>query len=586
MQIARSAAFKAFMVTRPVRQALLQSGQILFLTPLDPLYIASGKVLLDGLAVRIGVAKLKGLDTDWSNAFLAGIMGLTKGNYNLLIREMDKGGLLHHVDVHAFAGGSRQYKKLKLPKTQLGSTLQKPLKVGSFVMEHLQRYGFDLGERNNLTFTYLLALRRKLRTLKKEYVNWQEADLSELTTKDWDDIRNDASNLSFGMIRINQLPYQQGVLSLWSQFVSYSHKAAFAMLWRNPAIQGWDVVKIWAGGVFLFGGDIFGAGEVAEKWIDDQKGQPLSPNNKEILTRILANGLIDTMLNQTGKALVNDWKDLDFAAFAPGPANIVNFYTSIIEAATEGPTLPHFFGPAASITGKVMTGISIAIGVYKGDPDMSEADKFMIAANEILRSGIPGYNDINTAYDMWQLKDWYSRSGQNADIRATWNTLIAKGLINVNSEEVNAYYALRENERARKDAISNRVQVDKRRIQRIINLYGDGLETTEGMIQAAIMIGNFTQGLPEEDQPLYYNMMNNVEFGDFSLNTYISERVASGYFDKGDLFNVEKLESISEEDKEALRIYVARWNEELAGANEYRTNRTEVFELEQKTNGN
>lgn len=576
MQVARSVAFKAFMVTRPVRQALLQSMQVLFLAPIDPLYVGSGKVLLDGLAARIGIAKLKGLDTDWSNGVLATLMGVSKEDYNTLIREMDKGGLLHHVDVHAFAGGSRAHKKLSLPKSVVGSVLQTPLKVGSWTMEKLQRFGFDLGERNNLTFTYLIALRRKMR--EGGYKRYRD-----LTSKDWDDVRNDASNLSFGMIRINQFPYQQGTLALTTQFLSFSHKAALALLGRNPALKKADVLKIWAGTALLFGSSMFGASDWVEKWLNSQAGaDALSPGLRETLIRILSNGLIDTILNKTGNALVNDWKDLDMAGFAPGPGNIVNFYDTVLTAATEGPALPMFLGPVQNLSGNAMVGISTAVGLYKGDPDMSEADKFMIAANEILRNGIPGYNDVNTAYDMWKLKDWYSKSGNNADVRATWNTIIAKGLLNVNSEEINAYWAIRDSEVQRREAIQNRVQVDKARIQRVVNLYGQGTETMEGLIQTAIMIGNFTQDLPEEDQALYYSMMNNVEFGGFSMNTYISDLIARGYFDKGMLHNAGKLEAISEEDKQALEVYITRFQEELAETNAYRTNRTEVFELEQK----
>lgn len=576
MQIARSAAFKAFMVTRPVRQALLQSMQILFLAPIDPIYVGTGKILTDGFALRIGVSKLKGLDTDWSNAALAKVMGMTKSEYNTLIKQVDMSGLLHHVDVHAFAGGSRQYKKMPLPKTRLGSIGQVPLKVGSYVMEKLQSVGFDLGERNNLAFTYLLAFRRKMRATKAKSLN-------SLTTKDWDDIRNDASNLAFGMLRNNQFTYQSGTLALTTQFLSFSHKAALAMLGRNPALKGMDLLKIWAGSIVLFGSGMFGANEFVEAWLDKQPGaEGLHPATRENLVRMLSSGLVDVITNNTGRALVKDWKDLDLSGFAPGPGNLGRFYGTLIEAATEGGALPLFLGPAYSLSGNLMTGMGTAITLYKGDPDMSEADKFLTAANEIIRNGVPGYGDLNAAYDAWVLNDWYSKSGQNADVRATYNTLIAKGLLAVNSDEMNAYWRIRGDELARKDAIRDRVQVDKARMQRIINLYGDGVETLEGMIQAAIMIGNITSTLPEEDQLLYYRMMNNVEFGEFSMNQYIGELVAQGYFDKGMLNNVEKLKAISEQDKEALRTYIQRFEAELGEVNQYREEQTEEFEAEQK----
>jgi hypothetical protein len=197
IQLARSAAFKAMLVTRPVRQLLLQSMQILFLAPIAPKYIYSGKILTDGAAVRIGVAKLKGLDSDWSSKTLAGMMGFTEKEFNTVITQLDKGGLLQHVDVHAFAGGSRLTKGTKVSKNIGEEALRAPAKAVKRVMYKMQQYGFDLGERNNLAFTYVLALRR--------YMNQTNTKIGDITVEGWDAIRTDASNLAMGMTRVNQL---------------------------------------------------------------------------------------------------------------------------------------------------------------------------------------------------------------------------------------------------------------------------------------------------------------------------------------------------------------------------------------------
>ena len=576
LDVMRSAAFKAFMVTRPVRQRIMQGLQVLFLAGMDPTYILSGRVFIDGDALRIGIAKLKGLDTDWSNATLAKIMGITREEYNLLARKIADGGLLQHVNLHSFAGGIGGNKKLSLPKTIVGSTLQKPHKVGSYVMEKLQTHGFDLGERSNLVYTYMLALRKLMGN--KRYKKYQE-----LTEEDWDTVRNNASNLSFGMLRVNEFPYQRGLFKLGTQFLSFSHKALLALLGRNPAIKGKDVAKIWASGVLLFGADLFGAGDLVEGWIDQQPGgADLNPPLKIKIQRILANGFIDIALNAIGKATIDDWKSLDISSIAPGPGAIVNMYTSLVEAATAGGALPLFMGPVETITGNTVMGISTAVTVYHGDPDMTDAEKFMLYANELLRGGLPGYNDLNTAYDAYVLGEWYSKSGQSSEVRATWNTLLAKGLLALNSDEVNVYWRLRNNDQARRDAIQNRVTVDKTRIRRVVNLYLEGTDTKEGLINVAIMIGNLTQTLPEEDKPLYYQGMQNAEWGGFNLNAWIGELVASGRFDRGMLANVNQLEGVSKEDKEALAIFVANYEAELAGVNTYIQERTETFEAEQK----
>ena len=229
---ARSVAFNVFIVFRPVRQLALQSAQISYLTALDPLYITSGRIFKDSLALRRGVKKLTtaGYADGWNDSHWAKSMGVSRKEYKRVVEEFHRSGLLQTVDVHAFNPSANRARNVRLKDTKLSKAYYKFRGWTSQGKQAFQQ-GFDIGESNNLTFTYMIALRRGLKDSGLK-------SLTQLSRAQFDEIAQDASNLALAMTRPNKFGYQSGAMRMVTQFLSFSHKAALGMLGLNPSISG------------------------------------------------------------------------------------------------------------------------------------------------------------------------------------------------------------------------------------------------------------------------------------------------------------------------------------------------------------
>jgi hypothetical protein len=251
---ARKIAYGAFMVLRPARQALLQSAQITMLAGLAPGYIGTGKIFFDAAALRRGIRHLNktGVDDGWSSAKIAKAMGWSKKEYNRVVEELQRSGLLGTVNTHANNSASKGLNAQLDPKAGRWGRFTYNAKVKTNQgYQTLSRLGFELGERNNLTFTYLVALRRVKKRLGK--------DTMKLTRQDWDAIAQEADSLALAMTRPNKFMYQSGFTGTVLQFLSFQHRAALTLLGLNPAMSGKDLVKVWFSTYALWGGNMFGA---------------------------------------------------------------------------------------------------------------------------------------------------------------------------------------------------------------------------------------------------------------------------------------------------------------------------------------
>ena len=90
---------------------------------------------------------------------------------------------------------------------------------------------------NNVTGSYMVALRRFMKNNEIE-------DLTKIDSSGWNAIRVDTSNLALGMVRPNNMAYQQGMFSIMLQFMSFQHKAFIALMGLNPAITKGQAVRL------------------------------------------------------------------------------------------------------------------------------------------------------------------------------------------------------------------------------------------------------------------------------------------------------------------------------------------------------
>jgi hypothetical protein len=434
----RSVAFNAFMVFRPVRQALLQTAQIGYLAALDPLYAASPRLFTDAFALRRGVSALRksGYEDGFSVKTMAKTMGISEKEYRVLIREFDRSGLIDLVDVHSFSGGAGRFRKTALPaKDSIAGTVgYRARQASRGVRDWFQNIGFNFGERNNLTFTYNLALRRVMK--RKGYDS-----LLEMNKTDWDGLRVEASNLALGMVKPNNFAYQTGAVGVATQFLSFSHKAMLGMLGANPALKGTDALRIALGTYLLYGANMFGARDFVQDQLNtigvpDQQ----IPGTTLSITDLISAGIIDSVFNQMGRWTVDEWEDIETAPFAPG-FDFPRMWDMQLRNVWEQPTKVAF-GPFGNIASNVLQSMDVIHIIHNGNPDLHPADKFMQSAVVLSAAILPAANDALKTYLGYKMGLWYSQANEPLALETTMNGLIARGVFGARTRGELAYYNL------------------------------------------------------------------------------------------------------------------------------------------------
>ncbi len=489
----RSVAFNVFMVFRPVRQALLQSSQIAYLAALDPLYAASPRLFMDAYGLRRGLAQLRksGYDDGMSVKAFAKKMGISEKEYRVLLREFDRSGVLDLVDVHSFSGGAGRFRKTALPvnDSPLGTVGYKARQTGRAVRDWMQNVGFNFGERNNLTFTYNLALRRTMKRNKYD-------SLLEMTRKDWDDLKVEASNLALGMVRPNNFGYQTGAIGVATQFLSFSHKAMLGLLGANPAIKGTDALRIALGTYLLYGANMYGARELSESLLKDiGMSDQNVPGTSFSLVDLISGGIIDTVFNQLGDMSTKDWKDVDLGFLAPG-VDFPRMWDMQLRNIMEQPTKVAF-GPFGNIASNVLQTFDIIDAIHNGQPDLDPADKFVRSAFVLGMAPLPFFNDTVKAYYGYKMGIWYSAAHEPLPLRTTMNGLIARGAFGARTKEELAYYGTQRAFWEDKNDYNNAVQGTKKVIQQMVSLFYNGTMTREQLMNNLGGLINLYEDMPE-----------------------------------------------------------------------------------------
>lgn len=494
----RNVAFHTFMVYRPVRQLLLQMSQPLFLVGIDPIYVASGKGFTDSIALRMGFGRYvnSAFDPGYSNKALAKAMGLTNKEFTILVREFEKSGAVDVVDTHAFAGGSSTFHKQALPQGGIASKAWYGTKrvVGGF--NEIMRKGFDYGEGFNKIGSYNVAWRRVMK--QKGYKS-----LTEMTKKDWAQVKIDTDNLSLAMSRPNNAAYQSGLLSVSTQFLSFTHKVALAMMGKNPALKGKDVRKLWAGMLIMFGANMFGArdwtreqmiGLGLDEYIDEVlPDHPALPSGTTVLD-LLSAGLVQTMVNKVGTWTDDDWKAIDTENFTP-VLNVKQFYEMSLEGLlTLDPKV--LFGPFGNRASAGMRAYAFASNVASG-LEMGPADKFTMIAKHLLAETLPQVGDITKALISYEMGKLYHMSGESLALEPTMTQLVLKGVLGATTMEEQAYYSLDEKLHSSDDQVRELSRDIRRFLKQYHFLYEKGDISADQWLEIAAIAGELAGMAPD-----------------------------------------------------------------------------------------
>jgi len=547
----RSVAFHAFMVFRPFRQAFLQSLQVSYLAPLDPIYVGSGRVFGDAVALRVGVSRLRdsGFDTGMSKSKWAKVMGLSAKEYTHLIKQFERSGLLELVNVHSFAGGARRFNKQALPDSAAGHIGYRGKQMTVALRDFMQRIGFDWGERNNLTFTYMVALRRHMKKNKLKSV-------LDIDARDWDVIGLDASNLALGMMRPNNFGYQTGLASVGTQFLSFGHKAALGILGQNPAITKLQGVKILMGTYLLFGANMFGGRD----WVEEQltvmgvADAQIPGIDGATLVDLISAGIVETGINKIREVTMEDTKDIDLGFAAPG-LNAKQMWEMQIETIIKQPAMA-VLGAFGNVFSNTLESFQFASWYASGNPDMDPVDKFAFTADAMLRGFFPQYNDVAMAHLGWQMQEWYSASGEALPIRPTMDAILARGLLGARTREELNYYELQGELYENQAEIDDIVEKNKDFLVRLINLKQGGELTRENFHKYAAMLNNMFESWPEGVRTVIRerSFMEDLANGDPSVASQLIEAMDDGTFRPNMNHMIDNMPDIPPQERERLKL--------------------------------
>lgn len=381
-----------FIAMHPLRQAIVQSMQLLQYSFVEPKYILTGGFSRDiiGLSLARSTFDKPAL---YAKARLGGakIMGVSPKEYDDIVDAyLNKSGLPYSIDSNFYIDG--------LVKNIHESTLMSPIKrtaaatwnVGRKVVQYSKAAGFDVGEFMNLTGSWLIARRKFLDSNPHLAGKWLEKSHQEV-------ISAHAREISYAMTTPGQLKYQKGLLSIPLQFMAVPHKAMLSMLPEmfggSKAFSASDKVRIAAANLVWFGGAGYGINSLIET-IQDRVGTDLPPE----LDAVIRGGLIDMSFNVLINTMADDKNDgtaIKFAdSFAPLSGGL--FFNDVLSKVLHEDWRKAVFGPSYSIVGFENSKISRVIediGAVTSAPDLSTPDKLKLSMLSVasLASGVSDY---------------------------------------------------------------------------------------------------------------------------------------------------------------------------------------------------
>jgi len=514
-RVMRAIPFTLFMIFRPARQALLQMSQPLFLAGIDPVYVLSGKGLVDSQALKRGFVKLydEGFNDGFSTAWAAKRMGLSQKEYRKLVKELDRSGVVDVVNVNSFAGGTRKFNKVALPKE--GSPTSAALygvKVGSSaVVDTLKKVGFDFGETYNKLGTFNLAWRRHLK--RKGYKS-----LLDMTDSDWRQVRLDTENLSLAMTRPNNAAYQTGMISVSTQFLAFSHRVALTLMGQNPALSAREVGQIYASGLMLYGANMFGGRDLVEGHLNGmnlgQYAHEEIPGVGGTLVDLLSAGLVQNVVNNMFSQAFDDWQDLDLENIAP-VLNLTQFYDMQLTSAYKAP-IKTMFGPFGNRFSGLMDALEFGSNLQEGLGELPAADKFMMIADMIGMELLPQYDDIQMAKLGWELNKLYSETGESTQLEPTLQSLLARGIFGVRTmDELYSMNMNRETQNEDKQ-VRSMIRANQRFLKQYLQLYNKGKIDRKTFMDVSRIVGHMSALAPEgrKIEVIEGSMLENLDGND------------------------------------------------------------------------
>lgn len=308
IRLLRSLAFHMFIAANPVRQALLQTQQFMFISTANPLL--APKAMAKKPALDIGMlaidrpAMMEQVNKLPDSAFKASGFD-SKADWLETVRAFKEGGMPYSIDSHSFARDAVSSLENAIASNPVSTAINKSMRVAGAPLKLAKTVGFDFGEYNNLSTTWLLARERFIKN----------AGRKPKSKLDWDEVGADARQLALSMTPSGSFKYQQGgIASLMTQFLSIQHKALLAMLpgkYGSKAFTGREKLGIAVGQFAFWGAGGFGLSAAYEA-ARDKFGFDLNPE----LDAALAHGSAELIINKVLTDITGERQDVALEGFA------------------------------------------------------------------------------------------------------------------------------------------------------------------------------------------------------------------------------------------------------------------------------
>lgn len=379
IQSAKTAAFKLFLSLNPVRQAVIQRGQIIMLGVIDAAYASTG--LISDL-FKINYARVPG----------AKVAPETRK----LMDEVEESGILDAVDAH-------NYIRQDLGRLADLSASEKFRAGVAKPVDFLQEVGFNSAERDNLLAAWLTIRQRAVKEGK---------DLSSQRVKD--EILAETRSFTLQMNRAGEQPYGQNTLGIAAQFFSFPHKALLQGA-TNKSLTPMRRAQLLAYSLVMFGGSA-SLLRPALDWA--MEGMEPSETRDAI-----EDGLIHTMLNMAATEITGEQQAVDWGDFAPveayGMGNTIvgMFSTDLGEIISNSPAGSLLFGANPRVSNAFKTAMRYFNVMDDYDDPALETSLYDVVTS--FASLASGYSNAFKARYAYQTRQKMSSSGRITDQEIT-----------------------------------------------------------------------------------------------------------------------------------------------------------------------
>lgn len=435
---AKGMVFATLIAGNPVRQYALQSAQFSFLAGADPIVAVRSarelNLLKSGLAL---------IDTpNWAEfkTTMARRTPYSEDEIETIVRQFKASGLVAEIDSYGYIGSNL----LEANRNTAGGAIENTLRTAGNTVKAVPRtfkqLGFESGEINNLSLTYAFSLRK--------YLNDSGKSIAELTPREWQQVGSQASAYALGMHKAGTMAYQQGFVSLFTQFWSIQHKALGAMLpaqvGGSRAFTGKQKAGIAATQIGLYGAAGWGVEEIVRDiMVETQVMEGVDDETAQAVTRAVSTGLMELTLNNILTSLTDEPVDSSFgSSFAPAGAPVTTV-TDFMMALIDQSLLDAFMQETAagSTFGKYRDMARYwNVTLSMGDPLPDTPDKMerLIADLGRVLSGtnqaMQGFYALRTGQLMTQFGDHR--------VAVTWPEALVKGTLGVSTNAEEEYRRL------------------------------------------------------------------------------------------------------------------------------------------------